>query len=64
MGDKIESGFNQGPGPPHFVIYGQNYDRIGSLLPAEGKRSKFCQFYIYDIENKLANRSSHFRLTY
>jgi len=62
MGGKIETGINQGPGPPHVVISGQNYHRIGSLLPAEGKLPKFCQLYIYDTENELANRSSHFRL--
>jgi len=61
MGGKIESGLNQGPGPPHFVISGQNYHHIGSLLPAEGQRPQFCQLYIYNTENELANRLSHFR---
>jgi len=62
MGGKIEFGLNQGLGPPHFVISGQNYHHIGSLLPVEGQRPKFCQLYIYDTENELANRLSHFRL--
>jgi hypothetical protein len=57
MGGKV----NNGAGPPQFVISGQNYHRIGSLVPTEGQRPKFCQLYIYDTENELANRLSHFR---
>lgn len=62
MGGKIETRINHGQGPPHFVISGQNYHRIGCLLPSDGERPKFCQFYIYDTENELANRMAHFRL--
>jgi hypothetical protein len=61
MGGKVETRLNQGAGPPHFAISGQNYHRIGSLLPAEGQPPKFCQLYIYDTENELVNRLSHFR---
>ncbi|AES65222.2 hypothetical protein MTR_2g036820 [Medicago truncatula] len=49
-----------GPDSPHFVISGQNYHRIGSLLLADGQAPKFCQLYTYDTENELVNRLSHF----
>jgi len=61
LGGKIETEINRGQGPPHFVISGQNYHCIGCLLPADGERPKFCQLYIYDTENELANRMAHFR---
>jgi hypothetical protein len=53
-----------GHGPPHFVISGQNYHRIGSLIPKPGEIPKFAQLYIYDTQNELSNRFSHFRLDY
>jgi hypothetical protein len=61
LGGKIENPTNAGPGPPQFVISGQNYHRIGSLIPSDGKPPKFAQLYIYDTENEVANRLSHFR---
>jgi len=61
MGGKVENKINNGAGPPQFIISGQNYHRIGSLIPSEGQRPKFCQLYIYDTDNELANRLSHFR---
>lgn len=61
MGGKIETRTHQGPDPPHFVISGQNYHRIGSLLLADEQAPKFCQLYTYDTENELVNRLSHFR---
>jgi hypothetical protein len=62
MGGRVESRNNDGGGPPTFVISGQNYHRIGTLIPSEGQRPKFCQLYIYDTQNELSNRLSHFRL--
>ncbi|XP_045821889.1 uncharacterized protein LOC123914761 [Trifolium pratense] len=59
IGGKIES--DNSPGPPHFVISGQNYHQIGSLVPLPGQRPKFAQLYIYDTENEVSNRLSHFR---
>jgi hypothetical protein len=47
MGGKIDPGMDDGPGPPHFVVSGQNYHRLGSLIPTEGNRPKFAQLYIY-----------------
>lgn len=64
LGGKIEHGMNSGRGPPQFVISGQNYHRIGSLIPGDGNRPKFAQLYIYDTENEISNRLSHFRLNF
>ncbi|XP_045823935.1 uncharacterized protein LOC123916509 [Trifolium pratense] len=61
FGGKVISDKNKGHGPPNFVIAGQNYHRIGSLIPDEGERPKFAQLYIYDTENEVDNRLSHFR---
>lgn len=61
FGGKIESGVNNGGGPPQFIISGQNYHRIGSLLPNFGEAPKFAQLYIYDTQNEVQNRTSHFR---
>jgi hypothetical protein len=61
MGGKIVSNRTTGRGPPNFVISGQNYHRMGSLMPSEGHRPKFAQMYIYDTENEVSNRLSHFR---
>ncbi|GAU39042.1 hypothetical protein TSUD_59980 [Trifolium subterraneum] len=60
LGGNIDTGQDEGPGPPHFIISGQNYHRIGSLIPNEGDRPKFAQLYIYDTQNEISNRLSHF----
>jgi hypothetical protein len=62
LGGKIDTGVENGPGPPHFIISGQNYHRIGSLVPKIGEPPKFAQLYIYDTQNEVNNRLSHFRL--
>jgi hypothetical protein len=61
LGGKIDTGKDNRKGPPHFTIAGQNYHRIGSLIPQDGETPKFAQLYIYDTQNKVANRLSHFR---
>jgi hypothetical protein len=61
FGGNVVKSKNDGRGPPNFVISGQNYHRIGTLLPNEGDRPKFAQLYIYDTENEIQNRLSHFR---
>ena len=43
IGGKIVTDVNDGGGPPQFVISGQNYHRMGSLLPPEGQKPKFSQ---------------------
>lgn len=64
MGGKVETLRNDGRSPPSFVISGQNYHRIGTLLPSEGERPKFAQLYIYDTQNELSNRLSYYRLVF
>jgi hypothetical protein len=61
LGGKIDTGKDKGVGPPHFVISGQNYHRIGSLIPNYNQPPKFAQLYIYDTQNEVSNRMSHFR---
>lgn len=64
IGGKVVSSINNGGGPPQFVLSGQNYHRIGSLLPEPGKTPKFAQLYIYDTHNETKNRMKPFRLVY
>jgi hypothetical protein len=59
MGGKLQS--NSKGGPPQFILSGQNFHRIGSLIPEEGVTTKFAQLYIYDTENEISNRFGHFR---
>ncbi|KAL6495525.1 hypothetical protein OROGR_030088 [Orobanche gracilis] len=61
IGGKVDSSLNDGNGPPNFVLSGQNYHRIGSLLPSHGTPPKFAQLYIYDTQNETANRMRFFR---
>lgn len=57
----VQNTINDGGGPPQFIFTGQNYHRIGSLLPEEGGVPKYAQLYIYDTQNEIHNRLSHFR---
>jgi hypothetical protein len=61
LGGRVDTGKDKGGGPPHFVISGQNYHRIGSLIPNNNQPPKFAQLYIYDTQNEVSNRLSHFR---
>jgi hypothetical protein len=57
MGGKVVNDVNRGGrAPPVFKIHGQNYHRIGSLLPAVGEPPRFAQLYIYDTDNEINNR--------
>jgi len=48
IGAKIHSSINDGSGPPEFILSGQNYHRIGSLLPEKGlMSSNFCPHLIF-----------------
>ena len=42
----------------NFVIHGQVYYLIRSLLPEEGQVPRFAQLYIYDTENEISNHLS------
>lgn len=56
MGANIDSTLNKGKAPPTFVMNGENYHQIGSLLPRPGDEPKFAQLYIYDTDNEVKNR--------
>ncbi|XP_022014342.1 uncharacterized protein LOC110913832 [Helianthus annuus] len=60
MGGKVDPTVNRGNGPFCYRISGENYHSIGSLLPENGNKPKFCQLYIYDTENEVSNRDSIF----
>ena len=61
MGGKVDTSINKGRGPPVFRLLGQNYHRIGSLLPLDDSRPKFQQLYIFDTVNENANKIAAFR---
>ncbi|CAI0400875.1 unnamed protein product [Linum tenue] len=42
------------------VICGENYRRIGSLLPPDGEKPKFAQLYIFEPKNEIDNRLANF----
>ncbi|KAL7131766.1 hypothetical protein ABFS83_12G026400 [Erythranthe nasuta] len=56
LGGKVQTSINNGSGPYTFLLHGQNYHLLGSLLPEEGTRPKFAQLYIFDTENEIQNR--------
>ena len=56
MGGRVDGSINNSKGPYIFRMCGQNYHRIGSLLPEIGKRPQFAQLYRYDTENEINNR--------
>ncbi|XP_028804724.1 uncharacterized protein LOC114759678 [Neltuma alba] len=59
MGGKVNHSLNtNGAGPYTYVLSGQNYHHIGSLLPEEGAPPVYSQLYICDTENEIANRIS------
>ncbi|KAL7137773.1 hypothetical protein ABFS83_10G115500 [Erythranthe nasuta] len=56
LGGKVQTSINNGFGPYTFLLHGQNYHLLGSLLPEEGTRPKFAQLYIFDTKNEIQNR--------
>jgi hypothetical protein len=56
VGVKVINDINDGHGPYVFKISGQICHRIGSLIPAHGKKPEFCQLYIFDTANEIRNR--------
>lgn len=61
LGGKVDSLTNDRRGPYNFRIHGQNYHKLGSLVPPNGHMPKFSQLYIYDTENEISNRMAPFR---
>ncbi|XP_016195611.1 uncharacterized protein LOC107636628 [Arachis ipaensis] len=64
FGGKILNSINDGRGPPQFIVTGQNYHRIGSLLPNAGEKPKFAQLYVYDTAHEVNNGQSFFSHTF
>ncbi|CAO2822923.1 unnamed protein product [Amaranthus hypochondriacus] len=60
MGGKTDNTVNQGRGTYNFRLGGQNYHRIGRLVPNDGNPGKFQQLYIVDTENEISNRKQAF----
>nr|GEY95588.1 hypothetical protein [Tanacetum cinerariifolium] len=60
FGAKINHFINIGRAPYTFRINGQNYPRMGSLLPKEGMHPNFSQLYFFDTQNEVRNRTSAF----
>ncbi|KAL4275124.1 hypothetical protein AHAS_Ahas20G0075800 [Arachis hypogaea] len=61
LGGKVLDSVNDGSGPPQFIITGQNYHQIRSLLPDSGQKPKFVQLYIYDTQHEIMHRQGIFR---
>jgi len=47
LGGKVNNAMNTSNAPPTFVMNGENYHQIGSLLPVTGHEPKFAHLYIY-----------------
>ncbi|GJR76764.1 helicase [Tanacetum coccineum] len=60
FGARIDHSINTGKGLYTFRINGQNYHRIGSLLPKEGVQPRFAQLWFFDTENEVRNRMGSF----
>jgi len=61
MRGKIDRTTNDGDGPAYFVLRGQNYHHMCSMMPKSDSRPKFAQIYIYDTQNESMNQYKHFR---
>ncbi|XP_020977998.1 uncharacterized protein LOC107636092 [Arachis ipaensis] len=61
MGAKIDCGRSQARGLPTFILWGENYHLIGSLIPPEGNIAKFFQLYVFDTHNEIENRMAAIR---
>ncbi|XP_035840209.1 uncharacterized protein LOC110909633 [Helianthus annuus] len=56
FGAKIDHAINSGRSLYTFRINGQNYHRIGAMLPVEGEQPRYAQLYFYDTQNEVKNR--------
>nr|GEX18439.1 hypothetical protein [Tanacetum cinerariifolium] len=52
----IDHSINKGMGLYIFCINGQNYHKIGYLLPTEGTQPRYAQLWFFDTHNKIRNR--------
>ncbi|GJY00788.1 hypothetical protein Tco_0358940 [Tanacetum coccineum] len=60
FGARIDHSINTGRGLYTFRINGQNYHRIGSLLPTAGFQPRYAQLYFFDTHNEVKNSMSAF----
>ncbi|KAL4566048.1 hypothetical protein LXL04_030158 [Taraxacum kok-saghyz] len=60
MGGRVDKEVNKSRGPYVYRISGENYHRLGSLLPPDESQPKFSQLYIYDTDNEISNRQHIF----
>ncbi|GKF16199.1 hypothetical protein Tco_0061117 [Tanacetum coccineum] len=60
FGARIDHSINTGRGLYTFRINGQNYHRIGSLLPKNSVQPRFAQLWLFDTENEVTNRMGAF----
>ena len=60
FGATVDETVNHGRGPYVFKVSGQIYHKIGTLIPTGDANPKFLQLYIYDTDNEVRNRLSHF----
>ncbi|XP_056841708.1 uncharacterized protein LOC130494895 [Raphanus sativus] len=56
LGGKIDHSINNGRGPFVFRMSGENYHRIGDIVPEPGQAPKFSHLYIIDTLNEIKNR--------
>ena len=56
LGGEIDHSINNGRGPFVFRMSGENYHRIGDIVPEPGQALKFSQLYIIDTLNEIKNR--------
>jgi len=61
MRGKIDRTTNDGDGPAYFVLGGQNYHHMGSMMLKSDSRPKFAQIYIHDTQNESMNQYKHFK---
>ncbi|XP_074346354.1 uncharacterized protein LOC141685131 [Apium graveolens] len=55
-GGQIDRSINRGGALYCFKVKGVNYHSMGSFVPFDGEIPKFCQLYIYDLEDEVYNR--------
>ncbi|CAN1158085.1 ATP-dependent DNA helicase PIF1 [Linum perenne] len=60
FGAQLDPRLANSRGPYSFVMHGENYHLMGSLLPPEGQPPKFLQLYVVDPEVEIQNRLSNF----
>ncbi|XP_071705020.1 uncharacterized protein [Rutidosis leptorrhynchoides] len=60
FGARVDDNINDGRSPYVFKVSGQIYHWIGALCPPEGTHPRFLQLYIYNNDNEVENRMTHF----